>query len=295
MTTGKQIKANKTNAQNSMGPKTSKGKKIVSKNALQHGILSNIVVIETEDIAEKKAEFEIIKNRFIDDLNPEGILEEMLIDRIVSTYWRLRRVLKAETGEIRKQTDNTFFKSFLEIAKESEKFIELPSLYSFKDKLFNSTFAKYAKDRLQTYKEIVEKEGYLVGATLDEYINLKSLARDKEAFNIVMFFNDLGKGEIPEQDKEKGKKGLIYLIDKDLEATKTFGEAGKELESMEQEANNLAGHIPNQYSVDRIIRYETALENQLYKAINQFLKLQTLRKGGRVISIKSEEIEGLEI
>jgi len=41
MTTQKQIKANRQNAQKSTGPKTDEGKAAVSQNAVKHGIFPN--------------------------------------------------------------------------------------------------------------------------------------------------------------------------------------------------------------------------------------------------------------
>jgi hypothetical protein len=294
MASDEQIEANRENAQHSTGAKTPEGKANVSKNALKHGLLSQAVVIETEEIKESKSEYEELQKRFIEDLQPVGVLEETLVDRIVSTYWRLRRVIKAEKGEIRKGTDVIFFKTSMTTARVAKKYIEMPIVADFKDKILNSVFTVHAKEKLQEYKSMIERDGYLLDVPFNEYLELKGLNRNEQMLSLFFYFNRIGKGEIPEEDKEKGKNGLLYFINNDLETVEKLEEAGKEIERLDLETDTLSKNIPSQEVADKITRYETALENQLYKAINQLIKLQALRKGGRVISIKEAEIEGIE-
>ena len=68
MTTEKQIAANRRNATNSTGPRTSEGKQRVSRNALTHGLLSRQVVLQDED-REQFCEFQ---RRMLVDLAPVG-------------------------------------------------------------------------------------------------------------------------------------------------------------------------------------------------------------------------------
>src|SRR5450755_238763 len=51
------------------------------------------------DIETKKA-CDAVHERFWDELQPVGAVEEMLVDQIVTAHWRLRRAMKAESGEI---------------------------------------------------------------------------------------------------------------------------------------------------------------------------------------------------
>lgn len=294
MTSNKQIEANKKNATKSTGPVTSKGKLTVAKNAIKHGLLSSVIVIDTDEMNEKWEDFEQLKQTLIKDLEPVGELENIMVDRIATTYWRMKRAIVAENGEIRKKSDNIFWKSFTKIAAEAERYKEFSVGYHFRDKLLNSVYCKYAKDKIEFYKEEVNRQGYLSEVFFDEYVEVRSLLKDKDGFSLTLFFNKIAKGELPEQEIAKGKKGLLFLLDKDLDSIKSIGEVAKELEDMKLEANTMSSHVPDTESLDKLTRYETTLENQLYKAINQLLKLQTLRKGGRVISFKTAELEGIE-
>ncbi len=75
------------------GPVTLKGKAIVSKNALKHGLLSREVLISGEN-PKRLAQ---IRRDLIDAVSPQGELEGILVDRVVSSLWRLRRVVRIET------------------------------------------------------------------------------------------------------------------------------------------------------------------------------------------------------
>jgi len=92
MVSEKQLMANRENGKKG-GPKTDKGKAAVRYNALKHGLLSEQVVLPGEDIDD----FNELKERLMADLQPQGERENMLFDIIVSTYWRLARVVALET------------------------------------------------------------------------------------------------------------------------------------------------------------------------------------------------------
>jgi len=93
--------ANKRNAQSSTGPKTSSGKARSSRNALKHGLLAKDVVIDTPGTTENRADFDALLADLLAELQPQGIIEETLVERIATCYWRLRRAQRFEVGAIR--------------------------------------------------------------------------------------------------------------------------------------------------------------------------------------------------
>jgi hypothetical protein len=94
MTTEKQAEANRRNARKSTGPKTPEGKALVSRNALKHGLLSRQVVLPDEN----EEAFGELDEHLRDELQPVGVLENLLVDRVVSGYWRLIRLGRVEAG-----------------------------------------------------------------------------------------------------------------------------------------------------------------------------------------------------
>ena len=86
-----QLTANRRNAQKSTGPQTPAGRAVSKMNALKHGILSKEAVVRGRCIKEDDREFAALNQRLWEDLNPVGLLEEMLVDQIVTAHWRRRR------------------------------------------------------------------------------------------------------------------------------------------------------------------------------------------------------------
>src|SRR5215211_4777142 len=94
VTSEKKAEANRRNALKSTGPKTPEGKAAVRLNALRHGLRSEEILLPGEDEEALRGLNEYLKA----ELQPVGELENLLIDRIVAAYWRLRRVGKVEAG-----------------------------------------------------------------------------------------------------------------------------------------------------------------------------------------------------
>src|SRR6266404_4790170 len=101
----KQLAGNRRNARRSTGPRTAAGKAASRMNAVKHGILSGMVVVRGLRIQEHEEEYEALRKRCFESLAPVGPVEEILVERVVMTQWRLRRVVLAETGEIALSVD----------------------------------------------------------------------------------------------------------------------------------------------------------------------------------------------
>jgi len=97
----KQLEANRQNAKLG-GVKTEEGKVVSKYNALKHGILSQEVLLAGED---ENPLIELGK-KLRSELKPETELEFLLVDRIVSNTWRLKRSLKGEREMIEHDIDD---------------------------------------------------------------------------------------------------------------------------------------------------------------------------------------------
>src|SRR5215212_3545546 len=94
MTSDKKAQSNRRNALKSTGPKTPEGKAAVRLNALKHGLLSQEILLPGEDEEALRELGESLRA----ELQPVGELESLLVDRIVASYWRLRRLGRVEAG-----------------------------------------------------------------------------------------------------------------------------------------------------------------------------------------------------
>jgi hypothetical protein len=89
------IAANRRNAQRSTGPRTPAGKRRSARNAVTHGILTHPFTLWEDEPA--RSAFDKLYAALLDELDPVGLLEGLLVERIAIAYWRLRRLARAES------------------------------------------------------------------------------------------------------------------------------------------------------------------------------------------------------
>src|SRR4051812_49044024 len=88
----RRIAANRANARRSTGPRTTTGKRRSSRNATSHGIYCRDLVLA----GESHEEFRAYRDAYLLRLNPQDVLELLIVDRIVAAAWKLRRLQTAE-------------------------------------------------------------------------------------------------------------------------------------------------------------------------------------------------------
>ena len=95
----KQLEANRENAKLG-GVKSEEGKAISRFNAIKHGLLSEKVLMENESMEKLEELWQKLRK----DFKPQSEIELLLVDRIVTGFWRLSRLLALEE----KSTRNDF-------------------------------------------------------------------------------------------------------------------------------------------------------------------------------------------
>jgi len=284
------IEASRKNALQSTGPKTLEGKSVVKWNALKHGLLSKEVIIPAGDGRESKAEFGRFLAQLYIDLQPNGILEEVLVEKIAVCYWRLRRVLRCEIGEIRKDLDSVRLKEIfkrLDEVRFEKQFLGLDDSRHKLEK--NSLGLDYLIGVLEDVRGLVEEVGYVPEEAQKKLLKNFGTEENQLPFWCFVFTNMATEG--PQEAKENPEKygdtptpeqckGMILkLIDDEKEKMEGLKKMVKEKEELETEAKIFSLALPSKESMDKILRYETTLERQLYRAVNQLERLQRQRKG----------------
>lgn len=94
-------------------PRTTQGKDRSNRNALKHGIFSQAVLLK----GESRAEYDALLNGLRENLQPEGTLEEMLVEKLAMDAWRLRRLFIAEAAENQRSFDSQRWK---EVDRQAE-------------------------------------------------------------------------------------------------------------------------------------------------------------------------------
>jgi hypothetical protein len=96
MSTEAQVNANRINAQSSTGPRTEQGKQASSQNAYKHGLRSMSPTARGED----PAVWEAFAMEVIAELDPVGVGQRLLAERIAFLQWKLLRVPEAEAVQL---------------------------------------------------------------------------------------------------------------------------------------------------------------------------------------------------
>lgn len=290
MATGKQISANRKNAARSTGPKTPRGKQVVRWNSLKHGLLAREVVIDTGEGEENVEEFKTLLGQLEADLAPDGPLEHILVERIAVCYWRLRRVIRYETGKIRRRLDCASWRAAVGQAEQFAFDKKFAGLGDSGEKFMKSTMGlDYLISVLQTVEESVAEVGYLDEWAKDRLFETfgtdkKGIAAECLLFSMMATEGVAKAAEDPDRfgsppSPDVCKQLILDTLREHRERLTQLRDVMSENEGLHRDAMVRGLSLPSKESVDKIIRYETTIERQLYRAVSQLERLQRRRLG----------------
>ncbi len=78
------------------GPRTAQGKR--RGKFSKHGIFSIVIVLK----GESRAEYDSLLKGMRDSRQPQGMLEEVLVEKLATLLWRQKRFLQGEGAEIKR-------------------------------------------------------------------------------------------------------------------------------------------------------------------------------------------------
>ena len=195
MATQRQIEANRQNCRLSTGPRTEAGKAASSANALSHGLTAASTVVLPEEDADA---FERLREGVIADLDPAGVLQEALAQRVAVLLWRLDRAARLEAelfvhgqlAMLRSRADQALdpgarLRRLAELPGESTEARE--KLKQFRDQIdvdmcAQAPFAQILVERpesARTYDQLARHEATLqrsLNRTLEEFRRLRDAA-----------------------------------------------------------------------------------------------------------------------
>ena len=280
------IEANRRNAQLSTGPKTPEGKAAVRYNALKHGILAKEVVIAKGDGREEGGRFEELLSGLRDELNPLGVLEEMLVEKIAVSFWRLGRVLRAETGVLRKDLDSALLR---DASRRVDRFNrDKSSLVYFdaaKDNLRRSSLGlDFLIVALDDARSDVERENCLTDETWERLKGSFAVAPiPVEGPDGGAVWDDFMLRLAAASDAgEEGKEAALLVLNEEMMRFHTLRDALAEAERLETEAQVAALSVPDERTTQRLALYERRIERELYRAMRQLERVQRQRQGEAV-------------
>jgi hypothetical protein len=278
-TSARQLEANRENCRKSTGPKTEEGKAASKMNAVKHGMLTSQVVVRGLQIRERSKDFQELREGLYQELAPVGTIEEMLVDRIVTAHWRMRRALMAEAGEIVFSVDGGHW----EREKRGRSAL-LGAFNGLSDPIVemeqSAKGLSYLIHVLEGLQEDVKREGELTDATLGrvrERFGERENSLTKELAGVRDGLAANSDGLSAEALKEKQRQAVVGRIQGKLNLYRHLLGASEEREENEEAARQAAQVLPSPAVLDKILRYEATVERQLYRAMNQLERLQRRR------------------
>lgn len=267
MTSDRKSSANRDNAKKSTGPKSEAGKSVVSQNARTHGLLSRNLIVE----GESQEEFSQLLAELADEFQPVGLVEHALVERVGIALWRQRRLVRAESAEV-----------------------------SLNQQSFGSRQTNKVGDVLNldfTVSRDIKAPADVAGdSDISRLINSRKIwesLRDSGAADEADVFSSLPQGVQKYLLQNYG--GDADEIDAAIKAEfgswkKLFVRYVAHYDSLIEkqrirEVSRLVMQsqaLPSQ--TDLLARYQTALDNDLYKALKALREAQTWRQNKAVLS-----------
>jgi len=278
--TEKQVSANRQNSQKSTGPKSPEGRASSKMNALKHGIRSRHVLVHGRNLCEDEEEFTAFQDRFHDELDPVGPMEEMLVDTIVATQWRLYRVLKAESGEIALSVDEGSGRPAADDSLVNEFILwsQVPDPVGMMMKSAKGIAVLMVN--LSKTREVFEKDGKLTKKAVEEALTAGK--PNGYSLHLAALQTRLEKnpGKLsPRELLATHRQEVRDYLDKETERLKEKYRDADEREEIDEESRLAAKTLPPMETLERIMRYEAKLERQLYRAMAHLERVQCMRRG----------------
>ena len=266
-------------------PITAKGERIVSINAIRHGIFTKDL-ITTSSMKELESEYQEMLANLIDCLSPQDQMESLLVEKIALDFWRLKRVLRFESGSIEKHLE-MLSKEFYSCGRENNE--KLNERIKEKEEYSNwiAAYLEHLKKEEVSFdqpiwigedieSDIVD-DFYLIAKTLTNLTDEEQKRLNTGSFDFI---------EIKELLRRKGCLSAKEISPKLIEIyTRQDQRLIQEIENFKknkcknEEAdrmNSLLAIIPQQENTDKILKYERSIQKSIFQNLLLLKRLQEL-------------------
>lgn len=246
-------RANRANAKKSTGPRTPEGKLRSSRNAVKHGLFASDIVITAGN--ERPEHFRNLLRDLKAEFNPKTAVQHVLVERVATCFWRLRRAQRFELGAIAESLDQCS-RTDTEVSEDLAK---------LQDRLHRAT------TRLRCRRDDLESIQHLTG--LDDP---DTAARfERHLTNIANDVSPLAAGLPPVRLHEFLLAKLSQSVE-DLEAEiPRISAQIKETADREKhrlDRSPLTGSLPATQELLKLVRYENMLDRHLHRALAQLTR-----------------------
>lgn len=270
------------------GPRTPQGKERSKHNAIKHGIFSTVALLK----GESQAEFDSLLDGLREDYEPEGTLEDILVEKLATLLWRYRRLIVAEGAEVQSKVE------FLEWDQQNRQFDEAERIGSLSAFEFRSSLIRKIENPdvlerclvlLSELREGIAEDGF------DEERDRKVLEEIYGSSAVSRFHNTLydnyfvwlRTAQASQEEREtegfatpeECKQNFVCLIDTEIRRLKRYQKKHAAIEVSRAKLEALRRNVPDSSGLDRLLRYEASLERSLERTLKQLERLQRMRLG----------------
>ena len=270
------------------GPRTPAGKQRSKHNALKYGIFAKNVLLK----GESQSEFDSLLNGLLNDLRPEGTLEELLVEKLAALAWRHRRLFLAESAEIRKSME--FFESDqqdrereeeVRIARLSDPFNNSGLIRNIQ----NPDVLERCQDLLFQLRRHVNEHGF--NLEFDKRI-LEKIYGDHREQRLREDLYDSYEiwrqtSQTPEEERLREgyalpmecRMNILQLIDEEIVRLRIDQQARAAVQTARTQLEIVSRNVPDGPGLDRLLRYEASLERSFDRTLRQLERLQRITLG----------------
>ena len=280
---------------NATGPRTEVGKRRSSRNATKFGIFSKATLLE----GESRAEYESLRKAFWKSKPPRDEFQEILLDKMVSNYWRQCRALIAEGAEIRRNSEFVEFDRRQKELKEAEEISQrwyakprpgfVPEPVGLMWSIENLGVLERCTEILVELQQGIETTGFDLdrdGPLLETIYGYPAKSHLRKALHDE-YSNWLGTAELTEEERASGgyakpevcKQHVLEEIGAEIASLEQYQEERESTESKRMEVEILRQRVPDSPGLDRLLRYMTSLDRAFDRMLTQYDRAERMRKG----------------
>jgi hypothetical protein len=309
--TNHRAEASRANGRNSQGPTSAEGKSRSRMNALKSGMFARATVIPSA--GETQEDFDRFRADVWKQFQPRDVTTAMLVEEVVSTFWRLQRPRRCEAAEIRRRLDSAVYrKNYEDIAAADllkARFFRYHNGRYFtpdgvsEDYLLgldetrrelqkSSRGLEYLIGLVESIARTVESQGYL--SEPDEVMLIDALGMGDRTVPNCLVVNKLLREEMRKQDAHQTEAGvegrsrkkddandpvkmqksmLLLMIKGKIQSLEAQKQITEACEERENDTDIASLVLPPIDCLERIHRAESALERRFYKALDRLLAI----------------------
>lgn len=282
MTSKKQIAANRKNAKKG-GVKSDEGKQVSKMNAYRHGILSRHLYFSTGDDDLSHEDFLNLQIEFYESMQPVGIIEQQLVDRLFATFWRMQRLYIAETGYIRLQLESQYMQHSIDQMEENAK-AKRERVDGFFQRMRTSHGCLQLADGWQAVLETIKEKGLPLGKgmtkALDEELGGHAGFHKAECVSICNHAVQNKENDPMDAEEEKRITGWAIQYAEDMLDFFRSAASLHEIDEREmQSARKQSLMIPPMADLEKMQRYDAHLQRVMMQTLHELQRVQSKRLG----------------